>query len=260
MSPLDGEREDAPHPLTEQGLARLMLSDAHREVAEAALAAITPRSDQHVSAGGLVEEALQIQRSAEATLRWAVVYERERGTSWDAIGAALDGISRQSAHRRFNDVVDRWREPLEEPTTVRPDGTAADDRIPYPANDPERAAQGLDRWLREHTGRTDPWCDETHPVSAHLNRHSTTSLLFQQTRASDRVRKDRLVPDPQAQADIAETRVALLVRLRREGDAPPEVGDWIAQERARAQALRDTPGRGTPWPAAFAGEQETGEQ
>lgn len=260
MSGPDGKPQEVPHPLSEKGLARLMLSAAHRDVAEAALVGISPRSDQHVHSGGLVEEALQTLRAAEATLRWAVVYERERGTSWDDIGAALDGISRQSAHERFNDVVSRWRKPLEEPATVRPDGTAEDDRIPYPASDPERAAQGLDRWLREHTARTDPWRDETHPVSDHLNRHSTTTLLFQQTRASDRLLKDQLVPDPQAQADIAEKRVALYERLRREGDAPPEVNDWIAKERARAQALRNTPGRGTPWPADLPDEQEDTEQ
>ena len=43
-----------------------------------------------------------------------MVFEREQGASWQDIGAAL-GISRQTAHERFAEVEQRWKDALRRP-------------------------------------------------------------------------------------------------------------------------------------------------
>jgi hypothetical protein len=239
--------QDSPHPVTDRGLARLMLSDAYRETAEYALGGIFPGADSHANPGEFVGQALRTLRNAEEVLRWAVVYERERGTSWDEIGEALGPITRQSAHRRFADQVEQWRAPLEEPETVRLNGTAQDSRIPYPASKPEETAEHLDGWLRERTVASNAWAGRERPVSDCLDRHTTASALVISSKYTARLLRDQMVPDPQQLADAADLHADLLERLVREGDAPEEAAEWIARDRARAQALRQTPGHGVTW-------------
>ncbi|MCQ4045839.1 hypothetical protein ACFOSC_27825 [Streptantibioticus rubrisoli] len=256
-TPPPAGRHDPPHPYTETGLARLMLSHAYQETAGSALGGISPGADSYAQPGEFVENARRLARYAEDVLRWAVVYERERGTSWDDIGEALGSITRQSAHKRFADQVEQWRAPLDEPETVRLNGTAEDPRIPYPASDPEAAAGHLDSWLRDHTAPYDAWARRDQPVSAHLERHTTTSALIITGKYTARLLKDQMVPDPHKQADAADFHADLLERLAREGDAPPEVTEWIAKDRARAQALRATPGHGVPWDAMTSPNDDT---
>lgn len=240
---------DPPHPFTETGLARLMLSHAYQEVADYALGGISPDPDSYAQPGEFVENARRLARLAEDVLRWAVVYERERGTSWDDIGEALGPITRQSAHKRFADQVEKWRAPLDEPKTVRLNGTAEDPRIPYPANDPEKAAAHLDGWLLDHTASHDSWAQRDRPVSGHLERHSTLSAMIIIGKYTSRLLKDQMVPDPHKQADAADLHADLLERLDREGGAGADAATQIAKERARAQALRQTPGHGVTWEA-----------
>ncbi|MEU6965020.1 hypothetical protein [Streptomyces chrestomyceticus] len=254
--------QDPPHPYTEEALARLMLSDAYREVADLALHGVTTGYDGSSIAGGgsYVEEAAALVAGAESVLRRAVVYERERGTSWEEIGAAL-GIAKQSAHKKFAADVERWRAPFDQPERLRPDGTPDDERIPHgvryaaapsAAAAPPRRPPASWRHGCARTHPTDSWPDHEHPVTGGLPRHSTTAMLLLADRSSFRLYEDQLVPGPQAQADLAERRAALYERLVREGDAPPEAHQWIAKDRARATALRNTPGHGTPWDAVEA--------
>ncbi|MFF8387777.1 hypothetical protein ACF053_29625 [Streptomyces kanasensis] len=252
--------EPPPHPFTETALARLMLSYALRETAECALGGMATGDDASstVRPGDYIREAARLMRLAEDVQRWAAIYERERGTSWEEIGEAL-GITRQSAHTRFAEHVKKWRAPLDQPDKLLPDGTPDDERIPYGARyapghprpyygTAEDTARVLDNWLRHHGGPTDHWTDQEHPVSGGLPRHSTTSMLLLADGASHRLLQDQLVPDPQAQADLCDHRVALYERLILEGGpVPPEVHQWIAKDRARAAALRATPGRGVTW-------------
>jgi hypothetical protein len=237
---------DPPHPFSEKGLARLMLSTAYQEIAETALNGMVPSTGLE-SPGARIESARHLGYLAEEVLRWAVVYERECGASWEDIGDALGPITRQSAHRRFAEQVEQWRAPFDEPETVRLNGTADDPRIPYPARDPDATAENLDQWLRNHTSPRDGWAEEPHPISAHLDRYTTTDAWMMIQNYTGRLLRDQVVPDPQKEADALDLRVALLERLVREGDAPPEASTWIAQDRARAVALRQTPGHGVTW-------------
>ncbi|QDN84396.1 hypothetical protein [Streptomyces sp. RLB3-6] len=249
------------HPYTETALARLRLSEAYREAAEAAIAGVCTADDGgHFAGGGsFIEDADRMVRLAEEIKRKAVIYERQLGTSWEEVGRAL-AITKQSAHKKFASEVEAWRAPLDKPARVRPDGTPDDDRIPYGVRyaegiprpeygTAEETARDLDRWLREHTSRADSWSDEERAASAGLPRHSTTSMLMLLGAVSRRLLEEQLVPDPRAEADLAERRVALYERLIREGGVvPPEIHQWIEKDRARAAALRATPGTGTPWP------------
>lgn len=252
--------EPPPHPFTETALARLMLSFALHEAAECALGGMATGDDASstVGPGDYVREAARLIRLAEEVQRWAAIYERERGTSWEEIGEAL-GITRQSAHFRFVEYVKTWRVPLDQPARLLPDGTPDDERIPYGARyapghprpyygTAEDTAHILDNWLRNHSGPTDHWADQEKPVSGGLPRHSTTSMLLLADGASHRLLQDQLVPDPQAQADLCDHRVALYERLIREGGpVPAEIHQWIAKDKARAAALRATPGNGVTW-------------
>ncbi|MFC5854186.1 hypothetical protein ACFPZI_20975 [Streptomyces chlorus] len=175
-----------------------------------------------------VREAARLTRLADDVQRWAAIFERERGTSWEEIGEALN-ITRQSAHTRFADHVKKWRAPLDKPERLLADGTPDDERIPYGARyapghprpafgTAEDTARDLDRWLRQHTGPTDHWDDQETPISGGLPRHSTTSMVMLPQRVSHRLLEDQMVPDPQAQADLCDhrgVRVSLSERILR---------------------------------------------
>ncbi|MFD0303901.1 hypothetical protein ACFVH1_31795, partial [Streptomyces sp. NPDC127123] len=57
--------------------------------------------------GDLLRSALDLLRRAEQVVQSAVIAERERGTTWEQIGAAA-GTTRQSAHERWYDDVRVW--------------------------------------------------------------------------------------------------------------------------------------------------------
>ncbi|MFK8851365.1 hypothetical protein [Streptomyces sp. Ac-502] len=254
--------QDPPHPYDEQALARIMLSDAYREVAESALRGVPTWYDKggFSGQGSYVEEAAALVRRAEDVLRCAVVYERERRSSWEDIGGAL-GVTRQTAHERFADVVARWRAPLDKPERYLPDGTPDDERIPYGARyadgtlrpeygTAEQTAKDLEEWLQQRTVPGDSWADEEHPVTGALTRNSTATMLMRLSGISRRLLDEQMVPAPRVEADLCERRVALYERMIREGDVvPADIHKWIQRDRARAADLRATPGTGTPWPA-----------
>ncbi|MDQ0798187.1 hypothetical protein [Streptomyces sp. B1I3] len=247
---------DLPHPYTPAALARLMLSDAHREVAETALARIGTGDDSSstVTPGDFVREAADLIRLAEEAQRRAVIYERERGTSWEEIGEAL-GITRQSAHTKFAQRVKTWREPLANPERRHHDCTPDDRRIPYgaryapgsavPANgSAEKTAHELDRWLRRHDGAA----DQEDPVSGSLPRYSTIQMVTLVHEAAHRMRMDHLVPDPQEEADMWDFSADLQERMIRESERsgdplPKDLHKFLDRDRARAKALRATANR-----------------
>ncbi|NXY93838.1 hypothetical protein HYE82_05400 [Streptomyces sp. BR123] len=256
-SPQADTTPEPTHPYTLAALARLMLSKAHRDTAETALSRIGTQDDSSatVAPGDFVRQATELIRLAEHTQRCAVVYERERGTSWEDIGDAL-GITKQSAHAKFAEYVNEWDEPFDKPERRHPDGTADDRRIPYgaryapgaavPANgSAEKTAAGLDRWLRRHDG----WADQEHPVSGSLPRYSTSEMALLVGRAAHRMRIDRLVPDPYAEADLWDYHAELQERMVYESEhgglsLHPKINYPLeaARSRARAAALREAAG------------------
>ncbi|MFF0170211.1 hypothetical protein [Streptomyces prasinus] len=247
---------DPPHPFTPAALARLLLSDTYRDVVDTALNRIGTKDDssETIAPGDFVREAAELIRLAESAQRRAVIYERERGASWEEIGEAL-GISRQSAHTKFAEHVKAWREPLDKPERLHPDGTPDDKQIPYgaryapgsaaPANgSAEKTARLLDQWLRRHDG----WADREHPVSGGLPRHSTIEMVLLVHHAAHRMRMDQLVPDLQTEADLWDLSADLQERMLRESECggdplPKGFHQSLASDRARAKALRAAPDR-----------------
>ncbi|MFI1285158.1 hypothetical protein ACH4U5_31115 [Streptomyces sp. NPDC020858] len=257
MSPQADTTPEPSHPYTLAALARLMLSEAHRDTAETALSRVGTQDDSSatVAPGDFVREATELIRLAEHAQRRAVVYERERGTSWEDIGDAL-GITKQSAHAKFAEYVNEWGEPFDKPERRHPNGTADDRRIPYgaryapgaavPANgSAEKTAAALDRWLRRH----DNWADQEHPVSGSLPRYSTPEMSLLVSHAAHRMRIDQLMPDPHAEADLWDYHAELHERMIHEsecGGLPlhPKIDypQEAARSRARAAALREAAG------------------
>lgn len=269
MTEMSAQTDTSPepdHPYTRAALARLRLSGAHRQTAETALSRVGTQQDSSatVAPGDFVREAAELIRLAEEAQRRAVVYERERGTSWEDIGEAL-GVTKQSAHARFAEYVNEWTAPFDKPERRHPDGTADDRRIPYgaryapgaavPANgSAEKTAADLDRWLCRHDG----FADQEHPVSAGLPRYSTLEMSLLVGHAAHRMRIDQLLPDPHAEADLWEVHAELQERTIREserGGLPlhPKIDYSLeaTRSRARAAALREAAGRANrdPQPA-----------
>ena len=71
-----------------QARARLALSAAAKELSDYARGLVSA-DDRGSGPGEVVERAVQLVDDARGVLERAVVYERERGASWQTIGAAL---------------------------------------------------------------------------------------------------------------------------------------------------------------------------
>jgi|SRR5215207_6318849 len=149
--------------------ARIALSVAAREVSDEARGLVSA-DDRSSGVGEIVERAVQLVDRTRDVLERAVVYEREQGASWQDIGAAL-GVSRQTAHERFAEVEQRWKDALRRPYAEAGPGGRRALRLPEGAEDPERWSRQLDAWVIQHRERTDVDTGE-HPVSG-LQRPQT---------------------------------------------------------------------------------------
>jgi hypothetical protein len=142
--------------------ARLALSAAAKELSDYARGLVSA-DDRGTGPGEVVERAVQLVDDARGMLERAVVYERERGASWQTIGAAL-GISRQTAHERFAELERRWKDALHRADAEAGPGGRPARRLPAGADDPERWGRLLDWWVIRHRESTDLDSGE-HPVS-----------------------------------------------------------------------------------------------
>lgn len=91
-----------------KSLARLTASRCAANLAQYA-ADIIPAHDEWERPGELVEEAARLVEQARDTLAAVVVYERCKGVSWEAIGDALGGITKQAAAERFSPAERAFR-------------------------------------------------------------------------------------------------------------------------------------------------------
>ncbi|WP_030348935.1 hypothetical protein [Streptomyces sp. NRRL S-1022] len=232
--------DDATHDVStdryaysRRALSRLVLSFEQRDLAERAAAGV-PTDDTYAHPGELVEEAQTLVELAQQVLRWAVIHERQKGTSWEEIGQRLGGITRQSAHERYKDAVDEWQFSLVQPYEP---GTAAS---PYPAPvlheaalEPTATGARLDAWAREHV----PSARGTeHPVTGHLPPLTTVEEMNQVLAAIQHLTAHGA--SPAERAAVYERKAALLERIAAE-DGRPEAAEQAADARARAARLRE---------------------
>ena len=142
--------------------ARLALSVAAKGVSDEARGLVSA-DDRGTGAGEIVEWAVQLVDDARAVVDRAVVYERERGASWQTIGAAI-GISRQTAHERFAEVERSWKDALGRSDAAAGPGGRRAQGLPAGAEDPEGWGRHLDQWVIRHREPGDLDTGE-HPVS-----------------------------------------------------------------------------------------------
>lgn len=181
-------------------LARLALSEAAAVLADSAVSLVPTINDGWARPSDNVEHAAQLVAAAREVLDRAVVYDRERGASWSAIGEALD-VTRQSAHERYAPVVARWESGLDEPWSD--DGR--NPGLPTGASDPDQSPARLDRWCATHiTDQTSGARQQAERagaadrmVSAELPQHTATSEAASVTRQIARHLTERgATPEP----------------------------------------------------------------
>ena len=203
-----------PDEFTDAARARIALSAAARDLADAALG-LVPTEDEstHHSVQGLIERVDQLAAAVDELRRLAVIHGRERYLSWEDVGAAL-GVTRQTAHERFAKVVDEWRDNLYDPARHTYSW------MPAGAYNPSETVSRLQSWLARHdTERGEP-----RGVAAGLPAYTpiqrTNETLGRANWLSVRLRQG-LPISPEAEADhhrrkdIATTdAMAELERLR----------------------------------------------
>lgn len=129
-------------------LARLVLSDQAVDAAERAAALVTTDSDDWGEACTWLEMAVGARREAEDLVVRAVVFERQRGTTWEQIGDHL-GITRQSAQARYGQAVTEWDDGLHAPYGAEDTGQLPRrPDLPDAACNPQKAGARLDTWSR----------------------------------------------------------------------------------------------------------------
>jgi hypothetical protein len=158
--------------------ARLALAVAARNLSDLARSAVPTTADRPAARDGeAVEEALRLVAAAEEVLNRAVVWEREKGTTWEAIAEALGGRRKQTAQERFAEVVASWKAALLRPWQPATDQDTVYSALPTGAEDPDQWARRLDAWCRQHHEPTDVHRDDPHPVSSGL-QVDPTDVLF----------------------------------------------------------------------------------
>lgn len=136
--------ESPPVEYTDAARARIALSAAAAELADRLLGIVDTQHEIGITPIlGLIERVNSLGGAVDELRRLAVIHGRECSLSWEDVGQAL-GVTRQTAHARFADVVDEWRDALYDPAKHRyewmPDGSY----------NPEKVVPYLDAWLARH--------------------------------------------------------------------------------------------------------------
>lgn len=132
-----------------QGLARLVLSDQARDVATSAAGLVGTRQDADTGLGGRLSQARQLVELAERTVVSAIIYEVERGSSWEQVAAYL-GIGADEARERFAPALQQWNAAFQEPYRLDETGRKRIPQLPTAAYDPAFACRQLDTWAFIH--------------------------------------------------------------------------------------------------------------
>ncbi|MEU6484453.1 hypothetical protein [Streptomyces sp. NPDC046887] len=157
-TPYDHERDR----FSRSALARLVLCDRAVGLADTAAHLAVTRFDAYTGPGGRAGEALTVAQLADRLVVDAVVYERERGSSWEDIARYLD-MDSAAAAKRFTPELDRWDTAFAMPYRLDETGRKRLPQLPRAAYDPERACRRLDLWAHLRLSGEDK-----HAVSAGL--------------------------------------------------------------------------------------------
>jgi hypothetical protein len=162
-------------------LARLAHAKAARELSDTARGEVSTRGDAEAEDGDFIARALRLVHEADRVLELAVVLERERGASWEAVGRALGQITRQSAHGRYAAAHHDFIAALMFPVRREADQVWGRSVLPDGLEDPTHTMGRLDVWAIRHREPHEPGPELIAPVSAGLSRDglhdSETQLL-----------------------------------------------------------------------------------
>jgi hypothetical protein len=216
-------------------LARLAHADAACELSERLGAQADPSSDSYGQGAFLTEEAQSIYSEARSLLAAAVVADRVRGASWADVGEAL-GITRQSAHERFEEAEREFREALLFPHRYPEEGGLGYTVAPY-AEEPDRVRERLDRWVVERRRSTDPSRDKLAPVTQGLGamRDSWTIDRMGEVLQLSQALIDRKLPTgvsyERARRRQAELKVELYERMAADHSEDSDVALQLMRAR-----------------------------
>ncbi|WET79005.1 hypothetical protein P3102_34050 [Amycolatopsis sp. QT-25] len=143
--------------------ARLLYADDARRLSDFARRLVATGRDH--APGDYIHEALLLLRHAEHLAELAIVVERARGATWNEIGAAAGGITKQSAQRRWADAA--------ETVDALTDGIGADALRSRKAATSRKPAEDLDAWYLRHLEPGDVADDTDQPVSGYLDNRPT---------------------------------------------------------------------------------------
>ncbi|WP_072474296.1 hypothetical protein [Amycolatopsis australiensis] len=231
---------DDTAPWTDATRARLAVSLAARELADSLIgwvpippAELTITGGQHrpLPDRTSIDDADRLRSRVEDFVELVAVYEMVSGATWEMLGDDL-GISRQSAHRRYAEALDRFKGALLEAE----DGVEGSFRLPEGADNPEYWGPRLDKWYRERRRPSDP-AQQDDPVSGGMTRlHPHIELMRLQRRRS-RLLGEYLVPPAEKILPIAERELVLWKQL---GEAGHDVADAIERLQRQIAELRAT--------------------
>ncbi|MEI5520582.1 hypothetical protein WB401_26370 [Streptomyces brasiliscabiei] len=149
-TPYDADRA----AFSREAPARLVLSSCATGVAGAAMGLVATRHDGDTGLGGRAGQAARLAREAEDALTRAVVYERERGATWERIAHYLE-TDPAAAEARFAPALARWAEAFDVPYRLDATGRKRVPQLPTAAYDPAFAVRRLDSWASLHIVRGD---------------------------------------------------------------------------------------------------------
>jgi hypothetical protein len=110
---------------------------------------VSTEHDADTGIGGRASQAAQILDFARELLVAAVIYERERGGSWEEIGRYLYA-SPERAEADHGPAVDRWHAGFDEPYRDDASGRKRVPNLPPAAYDPKWHGSVLDSWAKRH--------------------------------------------------------------------------------------------------------------
>jgi len=198
----------------------VLLGEAFAAAARAVCAAGGARLEEVDLIGSHGQTAVHHPRSAGrlgATLQIgeaAVIADRTRGASWQAVAEALD-VPAECARNRFAEREREFREALLFPHRYAENGCLGYTVAPYAVEEPDRVREQLDAWVVEHRRSSGPDRDEPQPVTRGLAARSTswiTERIGQVLELSDALIKRELpagVSYEQAELRHARLKVEL---------------------------------------------------
>ncbi|MFJ4700627.1 hypothetical protein ACIP5N_21385 [Streptomyces sp. NPDC088768] len=233
MMNVEHDADSERYAYSPKALARLVLSYELRELADRAAGGVPTGSDDYAEPGEEVADAFALVQQAQEVLTRAVLFERARHTSWEVIAEQLD-MRKQSAHERYREAEQEWKDTLHAPFDPIPPGTRFRFnylRLHEAAYEPIKAGRELDEWAK---GRG----QGEHAVTGGL---PTLSLLEEMGQLLDGLshlyRDMHKRPDPVARLRLTERKAALLDRIAVE-EGRPEAAAQADEARALAARLR----------------------